>query len=404
MSLLAVSGLSKKYCQSLRRGLWYGLQDIAREVLPVTWPSGLRRDEFWALNDVSFELGRGEALAVMGENGAGKSTLLKILAGLIKPDRGEARLRGRVQAVIELGVGFDPLLTGRENIRVGASLQGFDRRATGELQEKVADFAELGDFFDSPLQSYSSGMRARLAYALAAAVEPDLLMVDEVLAVGDLAFQRKCVTHMLAYLNRGGALLLVSHSPYQIQSVCERGILLRHGRLAFHGSATETLGEMLRTPVRSDGSVKPPRDRPSAIGPILIEEIAVEAPPGGEIRTGEPVQIRLRYRAEERLEVFWGFGIWTADQWVNIATEYDLRARTVEPGVGELSCFLPRLPLLGGRYTLRAAIIDARTRTALAHYGFSDPPQQLEVHSEASLLGNAQRAANAMVRMEVDWG
>jgi len=403
MSVLSVSGLSKKYCRSLRRALWYGMQDIAREVLPVSPPPGLRRDEFWAVDDVSFELRKGEALAIIGRNGAGKSTLLKMLAGLLKPDRGEARLRGKAQALIELGIGFDPLLTGRENVRVGAALQGLDRRATAELQEKVIAFAELGDFFDMPMQSYSSGMRARLSFSLAANLESDVLMVDEVLAVGDAAFQRKCVTNILGYLNAGGALLFVSHSPYQIQSLCERAILLRRGRVAFRGSATDALNEMLSAPPSMNPAMEPARYRAPAIGPVVIEEIEARAVHGETIRTGEPVQITLRYRAEERLEVFWGFGVWTADQWVHIASEHDLRVRTIEAGVGELSCVVPRLPLMGSRYTLRAAIIDARTRMALAHYGFQDAPGSFDVRSNASVLTNAQLAANALVTFEVDW-
>ena len=403
MSVLTVSGLSKKYCRSLRRSLWYGMQDIAREVLPLSPPRALRRDEFWAVDDVSFELRKGEALAIMGGNGAGKSTLLKMLAGLLKPDRGEARLRGRVEALIELGVGFDPLLTGRENVRVGAALHGLDRRSTDALQEKVIAFAELGEFFDAPMQSYSSGMRARLAYALAANLEPDVLLVDEVLAVGDAAFQRKCVMHMLAYLNGGGALLFVSHSPYQIQSLCERAILLDRGRVSFRGSAIDAVNEMLSAPQLPNAETKPARSRAPAIGPIVIEEIGAKAVHGETIRTGEAVQITVRYRAEERVEILWGFGVWSADQWVHIASEYDMRPRTLEAGVGELSCMLPRLPLVGSRYTLRAAILDARTRMALAHYGFSDVPETLDVRSEASVLANAQLATNALMTLDVEW-
>ena len=402
MNVLSVSGLSKKYCRSLRRSLWYGVQDIAHEVLPIGPPADLRRDEFWAVDDVSFELGKGEALAIIGQNGAGKSTLLKMLAGLLKPDRGEARLRGRMQAVIELGVGFDPLLTGRENVRMGAALQDLDRRATGALQERVIDFAELGDFIDAPLQSYSSGMRARLAYAMAASAEPDVLMIDEVLAVGDAAFQRKCVTHMLGYLNAGGALLFISHSPYQVQSLCERGILMRHGQVAFEGSAMDALNEMLGPPP-SEGTARAARYRAPVIGPIVIEGIWAEAVDGGKIRTGESVRIRLRYRADQRLEVFWGFAIWTADQWVSVVSEYDPRARTIEAGVGEFSCIVQSLPLVGSRFTLRAAIIDFRTRTALAHYGYYDAPEPLDVHSVPSMLGNARLASNALVTMDVAW-
>ena len=194
-AILSVAHVSKKYAQQLRRSLWYGARDIARELVPFgSNESPLRPGEFWALDDVSFELERGSSLAVVGGNGAGKSTLLKILYGLLKPDRGEVRVRGRMEALLELGTGFNPLLSGRENVGVGAALHGFDGRQTSALLERVIDFAELGEFIDAPLQAYSTGMKTRLAYALSANLEPDVLLVDEVLAVGDVAFQdRKSV-------------------------------------------------------------------------------------------------------------------------------------------------------------------------------------------------------------------
>ena len=242
--MISVSHLSKKYCHELRRGLWYGVRDIAREIIPRRGEAGLRPGEFWALDDVSFEVRRGESLAITGANGAGKSTLLKILYGILKPDRGEVRVSGRVEALIELGAGFNPVLTGRENVRVGAALHGLNARETAALMERVLDFSELGAFVDDPVQSYSSGMKARLAYALAANLDPDVLLVDEVLAVGDFAFQRKCVRHMQSYLAGGGALLFVSHNMYQMQAICERGFLLDHGRLTFEGSAVEMLNRL----------------------------------------------------------------------------------------------------------------------------------------------------------------
>jgi lipopolysaccharide transport system ATP-binding protein len=403
VSVLSVAGLSKKYCRSLRRSLRYGVQDIAREMLALAPSRTLRRDEFWAVDDVSFELRRGEALAVLGRNGAGKSTLLKVLAGLLKPDRGEVRFRGRMQALIELGVGFDPLLSGRENVRVGAAVEGLDRRATAMLQEKVIAFAELGEFFDAPLQSYSSGMRARLAYALAANLEPDVLLVDEILAVGDAAFQRKCVAHMLAFLHGGGALLVVSHSTFQVQTLCQQGILLDHGRVVYRGSAVDAVNEMLGSSLAEGGEMEPGRNRAARIGPVLIEDVSASAVGGGPIMTGEPVRVAVRYRADERLEVIWGFGFWSADQWVHVGSEYDMRPRILEPGEGELSCVLPRLPLLGSRYTLRAAILDGQTQVAIAHFGYLDAPATFDVRSQPGILTNAQLESGALMTLDVTW-
>ena len=400
MPLLSVSHLSKKYAQNLRRALWYGVRDIARELLPGAGDRELRDGEFWALDDVSFEVKPGDALAVVGRNGAGKSTLLKVLYGLLKPDRGEVRLRGRAEALIELGAGFNPLLTGRENVRLGAAIHGLDRRQTAALFEQVVDFAELGDFIDAPVQSYSSGMKARLAYSLAAHLAPDLLLVDEVLAVGDTAFQRKCMKQMQAYLAGGGALLLVSHHTYQIQTICNRGILLDHGRVAFRGSAIDTLNHMLEQRAGSDERAG---DRAPAIGPVVIHDVIAEPVEGDAIETGEALRITISYRAEEHVEVIWGFSIWTADQWVCVCGESDLSPRALPAGEGELTCIVPKLPLVGGRYRLRAAIHDHATQLPLALYGWHDAAAVLDVRSQPGVLTNAQMQLNQLVKMDVEW-
>lgn len=409
--VLSVSGLSKKYCGSLRRALWYGMTDIVRELVPFGSPdAGLRAGEFWALEDLSFEVGEGESLAIVGPNGAGKSTLLKILYGLLKPDRGEVRVRGRVEALIELGTGFNPLLSGRENVHGGAAIHGLDARATGELLERVIDFAELGEFIDAPLQSYSAGMKARLSYALAAQLQPDVMLVDEVLAVGDLAFQRKCAMHMLDYLNGGGSLLLVSHNTYHIQSVCTRGILLDRGRAVFAGTAVETLHAMFErrlggaaAEAEGAGSLRLRPGQAPPIGPVTIDEVCAIPAEGDAIRTREPLRIEVRYRADAPVDVLWGFSIWTADQWVRIAGENDMRRRTLDAGTGVLTCVIPRLPLLGGRYALRAAIVDYHTRQPLALYGWHDAAAVLEVRSSASLVSNAQLTMQQLVTIDVDW-
>src|SRR5882724_5212117 len=200
LPVVSVSNLSKKYCRELRRTMWYGLGDIAREFfwrLGQNEPGVLRQAEFWSLKNVSFELRRGESLAVIGANGAGKSTLLKVLYGLIKPDAGQVRIRGRISALIELGTGFNPVLSGRENVYVNAAILGLTRRQASLFLDRIAEFAGLHEFMETPVQYYSSGMKARLSYEVAAHLNPDVLLVDEVLAVGDFSYQRKCVNHML---------------------------------------------------------------------------------------------------------------------------------------------------------------------------------------------------------------
>ncbi len=398
--VLRVAGLSKRFCRDLRRSLLYGVSDIAGELLPV--PRGaprLRVGEFWALDDISFEVQPGEAVAVVGHNGAGKSTLLRLLCGLLKPDRGEIRVAGTVEALIELGTGLNPLLSGRENIVLGAALRGLADRDVRRLIDEVVDFAELGDFVDAPLQSYSTGMKARLAYALSAFLQPDLFLVDEVLAVGDLFFQRKCISHMRAFIERGGSLVLISHNPYQIQATCRRGLLLDHGRLTFEGTPAEALDRMFESrPAKAGGGGAPAPDLP-----VAITGLAAENPEDGHLRTGRPMRLTLRYRCDVPQPARWSFTIWTSDQWVCITGGSDERAQRLEPGTGELSCLLPQLDLLPGRYVVRASLIDPESTLPMAVFGWDNAGLDIEVRPAASGPDSFRRPLNQLVRTDVDW-
>lgn len=237
--LIKVEGVSKKFCRSLRKSLWYGVKDMGREVLGMEGRHGLLRpEEFWAVNDVSFAVRRGECVGLIGRNGAGKTTLLKMLNGLIKPDRGRIEMRGRVGALIALGAGFNPILSGRENIYVNASVLGLTRRETDERLGDIIDFAEIGEFIDAPVQSYSSGMQVRLGFAVAATISPDVLLVDEVLAVGDTRFRVRCYNRIRELLPKT-AVILVSHSMYDIARACTSVVLLDAGRVRHAGPTGE---------------------------------------------------------------------------------------------------------------------------------------------------------------------
>jgi lipopolysaccharide transport system ATP-binding protein len=398
--LLAVSGLAKRYCRDLRRSMRYGALDTAAEIVPPLRRNDLRPGEFWALDDVSFEVRAGEARAVIGHNGAGKSTLLRILCGLLKPDRGEVRLRGNVEALIELGTGFDPRLTGRENIELGAALRGIPAAQVPPLLDRIVDFAEIGEAIDAPLQSFSSGMRARLAYALSAFSRPELLLVDEVLAVGDLAFQHKCLRHMRDYVAGGGALLLVSHNVHQIQAVCSQAILLRHGRLVFEGAAVEALAQLIderHEPLPGAGE---PAESAGSLVIRSLTALPVEAAP---LRTGGPVRFTLAYEARERAEVVCCISIWTADQYVCVTRAWDRDGCAIEPGAGEISCLVPRLPLIGGRYLVRAVMLDRATRHPLAIYGYENGGLVLHLAASPDPITNMQMHRGHLVELEAQW-
>ncbi|HEX8687013.1 MAG TPA: ABC transporter ATP-binding protein [Pyrinomonadaceae bacterium] len=405
---VSVSRLSKKFCRELGRSLRYGLSDVAREVLGRAGggdSARLRPAEFWALRDVSFEVGRGESLAVIGANGAGKSTLLKVLYGIIKPDAGRVRVGGRVGALIELGTGFNPVLTGRENVRVNAALLGFPRRQADDLMGRVEEFAGLGGFMDTPVQYYSSGMAARLSFAVAAHMKPDVLLVDEVLAVGDINYQRKCFAHMLRYLDGGGSLVFVSHNPFQIQSICRRGVVLERGRLTFAGTAVEAVNYYFEAGHENGRAAShvPHAAEPDEDNPVVIEGADVAGAGGAPPRTGEDCFVALRYRALRASEVMWGFSVFTADQWVCVAGAFDMRPRALPAGAGELRCRVPRLPLVAGTYSLKASINDPATLHPLAMLGWQDEPRPFAVRSAPTLVNNAFTSARQLVTLDVEW-
>jgi lipopolysaccharide transport system ATP-binding protein len=227
--LIKVEDVSKKFCRDLKRSLRYGLQDMAGEITGRPRTDSLREKEFWAVKDIGFEVRRGECLGLIGHNGAGKTTLLRMLNGLIKPDQGRIEIRGTVGALIALGAGFNPILTGRENIYVNAAVLGLSKARVDEKLEEILAFAELGEFIDMPVQHYSSGMSVRLGFAVAAIlIEPDILFLDEVLAVGDISFTIKCLNRVRE-LMRTSAVVFVSHNMPLISSFCTRVLVMDHG-------------------------------------------------------------------------------------------------------------------------------------------------------------------------------
>lgn len=233
--LVKAEGLSKKFCKDLKTSLWYGVKDLIQNVQGNKQERSLRDKEFWAVKDINFELRRGECLGLIGHNGAGKSTLLKILNGLIKPDAGRVTIKGKVGALIELGAGFNPILTGRENIYNNGAVLGFSRKEINEKVEEIIDFAEIREFIDMPVKNYSSGMKVRLGFAVAAQMEPDVLIIDEVLAVGDIGFRMKCLTK-IGTLLKNTAVLFVSHSMPQVARVSNQILLLNRGENVFYGN------------------------------------------------------------------------------------------------------------------------------------------------------------------------
>lgn len=242
--VITVEGVSKRFIVQERAANQF------REKLAARLRLGKAREvarprEFWALQDVSFTVAPGQTVGIVGHNGSGKSTMLKLLTSILAPTRGSVRVHGRVGALIEVGAGFHPDLSGRENVYLNGSILGLTRRQIDDRFERIVDFAGLQGFIDTPVKRYSSGMYMRLGFSIAAHTDPDVLLIDEVLAVGDTLFQRKCIRHLQEFVARGGAAVFVSHSMSQVAELCDTCVWLDHGQLRFVGPTTEAIDQYL---------------------------------------------------------------------------------------------------------------------------------------------------------------
>lgn len=243
--IVQVEHVYKKYSRNANAHLSYGLGDLYNHLLGRKPSLELRKDEFFAVNDVSFSLEQGDTLALVGRNGSGKSTLLKMMNGLIKLDAGRIVMDGRIQALINLSAGFKGALSGLDNIYNSAALYGFNRKQTHAIADEVIDFSELEEFINSPVETYSSGMTARLGFAVAVHLKPQILLIDEILAVGDAAFQNKCFQKMEVLKAEGVTLVLVSHSHAKIIQVCEKALWIHQGQTKAFGPARNTVQDYL---------------------------------------------------------------------------------------------------------------------------------------------------------------
>ncbi|HET9764532.1 MAG TPA: ABC transporter ATP-binding protein [Casimicrobiaceae bacterium] len=352
--LLHLSGVGKDYAKLQTNAGRIGL------VLDILLGRGVTR-AFRALDDVSFDLAAGESLGIVGENGAGKSTLLKVVAGVITPTRGTIDVRGRVGALLELGSGFHPEYSGLANIDLAAALLGLTAAEIESKRDEIVAFADIGDHINDPIKHYSSGMVVRLGFAVATALDPDILITDEVLAVGDESFQKKCVAWMESYLARGGTLLLCSHSMYHVQKLCRNALWLKDGRAIKHGAAAEvTQAYLAYHEEKSAGAKKPiAPPRATAEGYYAIQSLALDPP--GRIAAGGTLTVRGEiYSPDDRVPVVL-VGLVRADGTpiYGVATDMDgVAPERIAPQRFGFALTFPQLPLLPGKYAARAHALD----------------------------------------------
>lgn len=306
-------------------------------------------ETFWALRNITFDVERGEVLGIVGRNGAGKTTLLKILSRITEPTTGRVELRGRVASLLEVGTGFHLELSGRENIYLSGAVLGMRRSDIQRRFDEIVEFADIERFLDTPVKRYSSGMLVRLGFAVAAHLEPEILVVDEVLAVGDAAFRRKCLDKMEGVSQEGRTVLFVSHSMPAVESLCTRGVLLEHGSVKSMGTAADVVTEYAKVAAeRRSISIA---DRTDRTGDGRMRIVAIES----SIRTGADSQIRLGYEGQPGLrnvEVSLGLFGGRVEGAAGLSTMTTGDTFDVLPESGTIVCDIPRAPLVPGAYSV----------------------------------------------------
>ncbi len=371
---ILVDRLSKVYHLGANRGSYRTLRDSLAGLAsaPARWVRRLRRgadpeSSFWALQEVSFELSPGRVLGLIGHNGAGKSTLLKILSRITEPTGGRAVLRGRVGSLLEVGTGFHGELSGRENIYLNGAILGMKRAEISRQFDRIVAFAEVEAFVDTPVKHYSSGMYLRLAFAVAAHLEPEILLVDEVLAVGDAAFQKRCLGKIGEVAQAGRTVIFVSHNLSAVERLCDSALLLDHGRVVFQGTAAETIERYLRKGQSAEGLVESASRRPGR-GAVRFTRVRTicDGVESLHLTAGSRVEILLDYAAAPGAAAVEGARIRVA--WTNLlgdtlfvcVSDADKGLPPLTGPSGTVRIGIPRLPLNQGTYRLQAWIKSGR--------------------------------------------
>jgi lipopolysaccharide transport system ATP-binding protein len=359
-----------------------------------------RHREFRALEGVSFAIPRGEGLAIVGENGAGKSTLLKILAGITTPSSGGFQVQGKIASILELGSGFHPDFTGRQNIVLNAAMLGL---AEDELRRKMPDiigFSELGDFIEQPVKTYSTGMAMRLGFSIATQVEPDVLIIDEALSVGDGYFQKKCMDRLLRFVEAGGTLLFCSHAMYYVSSFCQRALWLRNGRAEALGPAADVIREYENFLVAKSAAASPedgaegePERESRRLARIASARL-VDAQ-GAQYEHGQSWELEVEWETEDPgLAFHVGVGINRSDE-IEVCS-FSTHLDGLPPCTGErrysVRLRIPRLPLVKGEFTLYVFLLDG---SGLHIYDQRRLPRAFVVHSTTYAFG--------LIRADHDW-
>jgi lipopolysaccharide transport system ATP-binding protein len=411
---IRAEGLGKRFFKEKRGSPLQALKSAVSFASPV-------EEAFWALRGVDFEITAGDAVGVIGSNGAGKTTLLKVLSRITSPSEGLVRMRGRVTPLLGVGTGFVPSLSGRENIFLNASIMGMSRRETLKRFDEIVDFAGVGEFIDMPVRFYSSGMYSRLAFSVAAHIVSDILLVDEVLSVGDAAFQKKSMDRMNSLMGSGRTVLFVSHSMGQVLKFCRKVLWLEKGRLVAFGEAREVAGAYMKSQSKSsgawsnpapgwNGAVSAARAPMEGSGAVLLsfELLDGEGRSKDIFAVNEPVRVRLRYRVlNPRVGIVPSAILFCAprhavDNEVCAFATYDWRSQDPRPaGDYEASFTIPPRLLNDGEYHFSAALVSPGGKL-MKHeeHGRLVSFRVIEANEPERLVGSDQRG---VVRPDIPW-
>lgn len=362
---IKVENVSKKFCKSLQKSMVYGLTDISRNLCGLGSDSHiLRPDEFWAIKNISFDVKKGEAFALVGANGAGKTTLLKMLNGIFWPDEGKITVKGTLGPLIAVGAGFHPLLSGRDNIYINAAILGIGKKEIQKRFDEIVAFADIGAFLDTPVKHYSSGMFVRLGFAVAVHCEPEILLIDEILSVGDMSFQAKCKVKMDQFLNSGKTIVYISHNLDTVVNMCQRALFLQQGRMVYAGDAKSVVYEYRKSVLNQEKRMLQDGIR-HGTGEVVIKKIELLNHKGENTQTFGPkssMKIRIRFEAlkpvhnpQFRLRIFNNTKIILVDA---NSTDQTGEHGTIQ-GNGEIVFMMDELPFNVGRYPLSVVIYDS---------------------------------------------
>jgi lipopolysaccharide transport system ATP-binding protein len=365
--IIKVEGLHKKFCRSLRRSMAYGTFDISRSMLGVSYERGkLRQGEFWALEDINFELKQGEALGLIGQNGSGKTTLLRLINGIFPPDKGRITIKGRIGALLAVGAGFHPHMTGRENIFLNGTILGMTKEEIKKKYDAIVDFADIGDFLEAPVAAYSSGMTVRLGFSIAIHSLPEILLADEVLAVGDLQFALKCYRKIAEYRQNGGSIILVSHGMQLVRNVCQQVAWIDGGKIREYGQTQAVCDSYEKYMLEKDSENSEDtgihiNNDPSVqiVGAEFFNEKSVNC---GSYKVGDFFRMRIHFDCKRKVKnPMFTLGILNAENITIVAnfSNYDCREQIPEIyGKGYIDVIIKNLHIKPGGYVCTVTLTE----------------------------------------------